>query len=76
MDVSRILQGKKTAENGKPYNDRIRGLQRAIQKLPDAGSYTTKVVLLGNTKHLSSGQLNKLVEGYAVDEFPHDRIYA
>jgi hypothetical protein len=76
MDVSRILKGEKRYENGAPYNDRItKGLQRAVQRLPDAGSYTTKVVLLGNTRKLSPSQLRKLVEGYNVDEFPHDRAY-
>jgi len=76
MDVSRILKGEKCYENRTPYNDRIvKGLQRAIQRLPDAGSYTCKVLLLGNAKNFSAGQLKRLVEGYAVDQFPHDRIY-
>ena len=75
MDVSRILKGETKDEKGTPYNSRIKGMQKAIQKLPDAGSYTTQVVLLGNTKHFSQGDLNKLVEGYSVDQFPHDRAY-
>ncbi len=76
MDVGRILKGEKRDENGTPYNDHIiDGLQRAIRKLPDAGSYTTRVVLLGNTKNLSDSQLKRLVEGYLVDQFPHDRVY-
>lgn len=76
MEVRRVLKGEKCAENGAKYNDRIvNGLQRAIRKLPDFGSYTTRVVLLGNTRNLSSHQLKKLVEGYAVDQFPHERAY-
>ncbi len=76
MDVSRILKGEKRDEKGVPYNDRIvKGLQRAVQKLTDAGSYTTQVVLLGNTRTFSPSQLKKLIEGYAVDQFPHDRAY-
>jgi len=76
MDVSRILKGEKRYENGVPYNDRIlKGLQLAIRKLTDAGNYTTKVALLGNTKNLSMTQLKKLIEGYSVDQFPHDKIY-
>jgi hypothetical protein len=75
MDVGRILKGEKRDEKGGTYNDRIRGLQKAVQKLTDAGSYTTHVVLLGNTKTFTPLQLKKLVEGYAVDQFPHDRAY-
>jgi hypothetical protein len=76
MDVSRILKGEKRGEDGTRYNDRVtKGLQRAIQSLPDAGSYTTNIVLLGNTKKLSSHQLKRLIEGYTADEFPHDRAY-
>ena len=75
MDVSRILKGENSNEKGIPYNTRIKGMQKAIQKLPDAGSYETQVVLLGNSKNLSPGDLDKLVEGYSVDQFSHDRAY-
>ena len=76
MEVKRILSGEKRDEQGNDYNDRIRkGLQKAIQQLPDVANYTTRVVLLGNSKRFSTAQLKKLVEGYAVDQFPHDRIY-
>jgi hypothetical protein len=76
MEVSRILKGEKTSESGYQYNDKIlKGLQKALKKLPDAGSYTTKVVLLGNSKNFSNGQLDKLVEGYQVEQFPHDRCF-
>ena len=76
MDVSRILKGEKRNESGIVYNDRIIGrLQKAIRGLTDAGSYTTQVVLLGNTRNFYTSQLKKLIEGYRVDQFPHDRIY-
>jgi len=76
MDVGRILKGEKRDENNVKYNDQItKGLQKEIRKLTDAGSYTAKVVLLGNTIAFSALQLRKLVEGYAVDQYPHDRVY-
>jgi AIPR protein len=76
MDVSRILKGEKKDEAGTPYNDKItKGLQRSIQKLPDSGSYVAKVVLLGNAKAFTSAQVKKLVHGYEVEQFPHDRFY-
>jgi AIPR protein len=76
MDVARILKGEKRDEKGAPYNEWItKRLQKAIQKLTDAGSYTTNVVLLGNTKTFSPLQLKRLVEGYKVDQYPHDRAY-
>lgn len=76
MDVSRILKGEKCHDNGAPYNEKItRGLQRAIRKLTDVGSYTIQVVLLGNTKNFTSQHLRRLVEGYKVEQFSHDRTY-
>jgi hypothetical protein len=76
MDVSRIMHGEKRSANGVSYNVQIiTGLQRAMRKLPDVGSYTTQVVLLGNTRSLSAHHLKKLVEGYDVDQFPHERAY-
>lgn len=76
MDVARILKGVKTDETGTPYNDRIiKGLQRSIQKLPDSGSYVAKVVLLGNAKAFTPAQTKKLIDGYQVEQFPHERVY-
>ncbi len=76
MEVGRIMKGEKKDENGNRYNERIvKGLQKAVQKLTDAGNYTTQVVLLGNTRSFSKSQLGKLVEGYSVDQYPHDRVY-
>jgi AIPR protein len=77
MDVKRILKGEKKDENGILYNDSIKGLlQRTVQKIPDVGSYTTQVILLGNSKTFTPLQLKKLVEGYAVDQYHHERIYS
>jgi len=75
MDVARILKGEKKDEAGVPYNDKIKGLQRSIQKLPDAGSYVAKVVLLGNAKAFTLAQTKKLVDGYQVEQFPHELVY-
>jgi hypothetical protein len=76
MDIRRIMKGEKRDDNNIPYNAQIiNGLQRAIRKLPDAGNYITQVVLLGNTKNLSEYQLKKLIDGYAVDQYSHDRAY-
>lgn len=76
MDVGRILKGEKKDEKGVPYNDSIvKGLQKAVQRLTDAGSYETHVVLLGNTRNFSPLELRKLCEGYKPEQFPHDRAY-
>lgn len=76
MDVSRILKGEKRDEQGNSYNARIiKQLQRTIQQLPDVGSYTRQVVLLGNTKNFTQSHLKKLVEDYQVDQFPHERLF-
>jgi len=76
MDVGRILKGNKQSENGDAYNDGIcKLLQPSIRKLSDIASYTVNVVLLGNAKQFTEAQLKKLVEGYPVEQFPHDRCY-
>lgn len=76
MDVQRILHGEKHDDQGNHYNDKIKNyLQKAIKALPDSGSYITQVVLLGNTKRFSEQELKKLVDGYKVEQYPHERIY-
>jgi hypothetical protein len=76
MDVGPILKGVKRDEQGISYNDRItKGLQKAVQRLPDVGSYITQVVLLGNTKNFTALEIKKLVLGYKVEQFPHERTY-
>lgn len=76
MDVKRIMKGEKYDEGKTSYNSRIiNGLQKAIRKIPDVASYTTKIILLGNTKNFTQGHLKKLVECYIVEQFSHDRIY-
>ncbi|WP_344764081.1 AIPR family protein [Actimicrobium antarcticum] len=76
MDVKRILKGEKKDNEGNFYNDFIvKNLQKSIKSLPDSPSYTTQVVLLGNTKNFTLPQLKKLVEGYKVDQYPHERVY-
>lgn len=76
MDVSRITKGQKKDEQGNSYNDQIKALQKAIAKVPDLANYQYKVVLLGNTEKLSKAALSRLVEGFHVEQFPHDRVYA
>ncbi|MDZ4103073.1 MAG: AIPR family protein [Hydrogenophaga sp.] len=77
MDVDRITKGKKEDDLGNKYNDQIiKGLQKAIQGIPDIGRYDYRVVLLGNTKNFSSRDIKKLIDGFEVDQFPHDRIYS
>lgn len=76
MDVAKILKGGKKDDSNNLYNERIRyGLQRAMQKIQDLGSYTTKVLLLGNSRSFAPADLKKLVDGYAVDQFHYERIY-
>ncbi|MFZ6648815.1 AIPR family protein [Undibacterium sp. TJN25] len=77
MDVARILKGQKKDEQGNSYNDKIiKNLQKAIQNLTHIARYDIKVVILGNTNKITKSNLVKLVDGYDVDEFPHNRIYS
>jgi hypothetical protein len=70
------LTGGTKDENGTLYNEQIRkNLQKEIKHLPDVGSYETHVILLGNTKSFSASELKKLVEGYKVEQYHHERIF-
>lgn len=75
MDVARIMQGETASEAGNLYNPQIKRMQSDIRKIPDRGSYEHRVVLLGNSEVLTPGELKKLVEGYPVDQFPHQKIF-
>lgn len=77
MDVARILKGHKKDEQGNLYNEKIvKNFQKAIQNLPDVARYDTKIVIIGNTNKIAKSDLRKLVDGFDVDEFPHNRIYS
>jgi AIPR protein len=77
MQVSRVMRGEKEDELGFSYNEKIiKGMQKNIKSLPDVGSYTTQVILLGNSKKFTKSALDKLVEGYSVDQYHHERIYS
>ena len=78
MDVSRILKNGDTRdENGNKYNDKIlKNLIKDFKNIPDIANYTTKVILLGNNKKFTEKEVVRLVEGYAVEQLPHDRIYS
>jgi hypothetical protein len=76
MDVKNILKGVTKDETGAPYNEKIRkSLQKQVKDLPDVGNYSTHVILLGNTKAFTTTELKKLVDGYNVEQYHHDRIF-
>jgi len=76
MDVKRITSGEKNDENGVPYNPKIvKNLQKSLRALSDIGRYDYKVVVLGNTNKLTQAALKKLIDGFEVEEFHHERIY-
>lgn len=76
MQVGRILKGEKLDEDGQPYNEKIlKILQRAIQKLPDMASYTSRIMLLGNSRRFTRANIDRLIEGYEVEQYHHERIY-
>jgi hypothetical protein len=78
MDVARILKGgEKRDETGNKYNDKILNhLMKDYQRLQDVADYTTKVVLLGNNRSFSAKEIQRLVEGYPVEQLPHESIYS
>ena len=48
MELKSILDGKLNGEDGRPYNGKIRGMQKKISGLPNLGLYDYKIILLAN----------------------------
>lgn len=75
MDITRILDGEETDENGTQYNGKIQGLIRRLGEISDIPKYTPKVILLANLKPSLAPKLRKLTGGYAVEVYNYERVY-
>jgi hypothetical protein len=75
IQLKQILNGDRTDELGEAYNAKILAMQREIRKIPDIGRYEYKVIILGNTKTLTRSLLEKLCDGFPVEQFDFQRIY-
>ncbi|ENG5982308.1 AIPR family protein [Vibrio alginolyticus] len=63
MDITRILDGEITCENGNKYNGKVKGFQDALDKLKHKAKYEYNVIILANCKY-DKNKLEKLTGGY------------
>lgn len=75
MDVSRIIDGEKTDENGIDYNGKVLQLQREMGETPDIGRYKQVVVLLANVKDSTPSKLKRLTGGFPCEVFDFAQTY-
>lgn len=75
MDCERILSGEGCDEKGIDYNGKIAQLQREISGIEDIGRYKYRIVLLANLNEVADAKLRRLVGGYPVEIFNHERCY-
>lgn len=76
MDVDRITEGETSSESGQEYNGKIKGLQRALEAIPDIARYEYNVVILANLKEKKKSALNRLTGRYSAEVFDHTRAYS
>lgn len=69
MDVKRILKGNRKDDRGNSYNAGILRLQKSVQSIPDIGTYTFQVVLLGATRILRNRNWKKSLMAFQLISF-------
>lgn len=76
MELKSILDGKLNGEDGRPYNGKIRGMQKKISGLPNLGLYDYKIILLANLYKSESLKVVKTIfSGLSYDVFDYTRAY-
>lgn len=75
MDVDRITKGESTSENGARYNDKVQNLIRQIAQIGDPARWDFIVIILANVKPLEDSKLKRLVGGFPVEIFDHEKSY-
>jgi hypothetical protein len=76
MDIDQISSGNGIDEKGVPYNSKIKGMIKQLQKIPDIGRWKYEVIIIANVSSaISSSQLKKLTGGFGGILFNHARVY-
>ena len=76
MELKSILHGKQEGEDGRPYNGKIKGMQKNISELPNLGLYDFQIVILANLYRKESLKVvNALFDGYSYEVFDYNKAY-
>ena len=76
MDIDRILQGETTHENGVPYNGKILGMIRELQKLPDIARYRYEVIILANLNSITDAKIRLLTSGIPAKIYDYKKTFS
>lgn len=75
MDITRIMDGEISDENGNGYNNKIVDLVNKIADIPDAPRYQIKVIVLANVKNSLKNKIRKILGGYSSEIYNNQRVY-
>jgi len=73
MDVSRVLDGETSYENGASYNTKILEMQEKIRSIPNIGRYRYMVVILANLSKIPESKLRLLTSGLPCEIYDYKR---
>lgn len=75
MDITRVLDGEKTDENGNSYNSKILKLEQELADISDVPRYKPVVVVLANVKDSLKAKIKKVTGGYSAEIYNNQRVY-
>lgn len=75
MDITRILDGETTDENGNQYNNKILNLEHELAEISDIPRFQIEVIVLANVKNSLKSKIRKVTGGYAAEIYNNQRVY-
>ncbi len=74
MEIDEIVKGDENGSNGRPYNGKIKQLQRDITNTRLISQYKYKIVILANFK--THKFLAKMYKDYDIEIFDYEKSYS
>ena len=75
MEITPIIKGERTGQDGHEYNSKILSFQRKIQKIDDIARYNYKVIILANLVKYSDDTIKRVIDGYPYKVFNFEKAY-
>lgn len=76
MDISRIIEGEVTHENGVPYNSKILAMQKKIQEIKDIARYRYEVIILANLTKVGDSKIKILTGGFPGTVYDFSKTFS
>lgn len=75
MDIDRLLAGETSSERGAPYSAKVLQMVKHIRSIEDISRYQYRVIILANSKGVTSQKLNLLTGGFRTELIDYQRRY-